>query len=152
MIILIIKSMFNSLNNKIHLNRCKINTTSFRIYHATSRVQKAKPWLKLQVEGLSCRRPDFKPRPANVGFMVENWYRDRVVTEYFDFPSAYHPTIPQYSYFIHLSSTLHRLSNWQRRQIKHPSPFLSASITRTRSCVLLIIVEIMRSKQTYRVY
>jgi len=129
---LIIKSILNSLNNKIHLNRCKINITSFHIYHAASRVKNAKPRLKRKVLGLSSRRPDFKPRPANVGFMVENWYRNRAVTEYFDSPCACYPTIPHYSYFLHISSTLHRLSNWQRREIKHLSPFLSASITRTR--------------------
>jgi len=119
MIILLIKSMLTSLNNKMHLNRCKIITTSFRIYHAASKIQNTKPRLRRKVLGLSSRRPDFKPRPTNVGFMVENWYRNRIDTEHFDFPCAYHPSIPQYSYLIHLSSTLHWLSNWQRRQIKH---------------------------------
>ena len=34
--------MFNSLNNKIRLNRCKINTTFFRIYHLPFCLQSAK--------------------------------------------------------------------------------------------------------------
>jgi hypothetical protein len=62
------------------------------------RKERAVPWLRSLVAGLSPRRPGFVPGSIHVGFVVD-W--DRFFSEFFSFPlSIYHSTIALQTHII----------------------------------------------------